>query len=76
MRTPEDFCPYKVGDTVYLDDTAFLITEIRRHSVQLRDPALSYPVSRAESREYFEQIGRGTRLNSSHIATSRMPSSA
>ena len=56
--TPEDFCPYKVGDTVYLDDTAFLITEIRRHSVQLQDPALSYPVSRAESREYFERLLR------------------
>ena len=55
---PEDFCPYKVGDTVYLEDTAFLITEIRRHSVQLQDPALLYPVSRAESREYFERLLR------------------
>jgi len=48
--------PYKVGDTVYLDDTAFEITEIGRFDVQLRDPSLSYPIFRAESRERLMQL--------------------
>ena len=47
---------YAVGDTVYLDDTAFQITEVSDYNVQLRDPALAYPIFRAESRERFEQL--------------------
>ena len=47
---------YKVGDTVYLDDTAFRIEQIRGREVQLRDPALAYPVFRAESKERFESM--------------------
>ena len=43
--------PFKVGDTVYLDDTAFEITEVGRFDVQLRDPTLLYPIFRAESKE-------------------------
>ena len=50
--------PYKVGDTVYLDDKPFEITEIRDYDVQLRDPALAYPIFRAESRENFELLLR------------------
>ena len=43
--------PFKVGDTVYLDDTAFEITEVGLFDIQLRDPTLSYPIFRAESKE-------------------------
>ncbi|MGM9600733.1 MAG: DEAD/DEAH box helicase, partial [Faecousia sp.] len=46
--------PYQVGDTVYLDDTAFEITSIGLFDVQLRDPALPIPIFRAESKERFE----------------------
>lgn len=42
--------PYAVGDTVYLDNTPFEITEVGALNVQLRDPAIRYPVFRAESR--------------------------
>ena len=48
--------PYKVGDTVYLDNTAFEITEIGHFDVQLLDRALAYPVFRSENRATFEQM--------------------
>ena len=47
---------YQVGDTVYLDDTAFLVEQITDREVQLRDPSLLYPIFRAESRENFERL--------------------
>lgn len=53
-----DAPPYQVGDTVYLDGTAFEIKEIRDWEVQLLDRALSYPIFRAESRENFERLLR------------------
>ena len=46
--------PYKVGDTVYLDNTAFEITAVRQFDVELRDPALAYPIFRAENKARFE----------------------
>ena len=48
--------PYKVGDTVYLDNTAFQIVEISPFDVQLRDPALLYPILRSENKENFERL--------------------
>ena len=58
------FCaPYAVGDTVYLDNTPFEITEVGALNVQLRDPALRYPVFRAESRENFERLLRTDERN-------------
>ena len=48
--------PYKVGDTVYLEDTAFEITEIGLFDVQMRDPTLQYPVFRSESKERLMQM--------------------
>ena len=48
--------PYAVGDTAYLENTPFEITEVGALNVQLRDPALRYPVFRAESRENFERL--------------------
>ena len=55
--------PYAVGDTVYLDNTPFEITEVGALNVQLRDPALRYPVFRAESRENFERLLRRDERN-------------
>ena len=55
--------PYAVGDTVYLDNTPFEITEVGALNVQLRDPALRYPVFRTESRENFEQLLRRDERN-------------
>ena len=55
--------PYAVGDTVYLDNTPFEITDVGALNVQLRDPALRYPVFRAESRENFERLLRRDERN-------------
>ena len=55
--------PYAVGDTVYLDNTPFEITGVGALNVQLRDPALRYPVFRAESRENFERLLRRDERN-------------
>ena len=55
--------PYAVGDTVYLENTPFEITEVGTLNVQLRDPALRYPVFRAESRENFERLLRRDERN-------------
>ncbi|NBK79556.1 hypothetical protein D5272_13410 [bacterium D16-76] len=49
---------YKAGDTVYLDNTEFAITEVGLFDVQLQDPTLSYPVLRSESKENFEKLLR------------------
>ena len=48
--------PYQVGDTVYLDNTAFEITEIGTFDVRLRDPTLLYPIFRSESKERLMQL--------------------
>ena len=55
--------PYAVGDTVYLENTPFEITEVGALNVQLRDPALHYPVFRAESCENFERLLRRDERN-------------
>ena len=54
---------YQVGDTVYLDDTAFIVEEIGLFDVQLRDPTLAYPIFRAESRERLERMLRADERN-------------
>ena len=48
--------PFKAGDTVYLDDTAFEITEVGLFDVQLRDPSLVYPIFRAENKERLMEL--------------------
>ena len=51
----DPFAPaYKVGDTVYLENTAYEITEVSEYNVQLLDPTLSYPIFRSENRTNFE----------------------
>ena len=47
---------YKVGDTVYLENTAFEITGIGLLDVQMLDPTLRYPVFRSMSKEDFERL--------------------
>jgi len=47
---------YQVGDTVYLDDTAFRVEQITDREVQLLGPSLAYPIFRAENRENFERM--------------------
>lgn len=47
---------YKTGDTVYLDDTAFVIEDVGLFDVHLQDPALAYPILRAEPKERFLQL--------------------
>ena len=47
---------YKVGDTVTIEGTEFIIEDISDREVQLRDPKLLYPIFRAESRENFERL--------------------
>lgn len=47
---------YQVGDTVYLENTAYQITDIGFFDVQLRDPSLLYPVFRSESKERFADL--------------------
>ncbi|MBR0311740.1 MAG: PTS system mannose/fructose/sorbose family transporter subunit IID, partial [Oscillospiraceae bacterium] len=47
---------YKAGDTVYLENTAYEITEVSDYNVQLKDPTLFYPVFRSENRRNFEDM--------------------
>lgn len=49
--------PYSVGDTVYLEDgKAFIIENVGRFDIQMRDPELYYPVFRSESKENFTRL--------------------
>jgi len=45
---------YKVGDSVWLDNTEYQITEIGMFDVQLQDLSLPFPIFRSESIERFE----------------------
>ena len=63
-----DFSPYRVGDTVYLDNTAFEITAIGHFDVQLRDPMQRYPIFRSESKERFERYLRQDERNARFYA--------
>ena len=54
---------YNVGNTVYLDDRAHQITELREDTVQLLPSNIAYPIYRAESRERFEQLLRADNRN-------------
>ena len=66
FRADEEYSwNYQVGDTVYLDDTAFRIEQISDLEVQLLDPTLVYPIFRAENKERFAQmLGMDERNNS------------
>ena len=47
---------YHEGDTVYLENQEYQITELREDMVQLLPSGMAYPIFRAESRERFEQL--------------------
>lgn len=67
--TPKAEFPYKVGDTVYLDDTAFVIDTIRENEVSLRDPTLLYPIFRGESKDnLLRLLQHDTRNSAAHEA--------
>lgn len=61
--------PHKVGDTVYLDDRPFVITQIGHFNVQLRDPSLDYPIFRSESTERFAQLLALDERNAAMLST-------
>lgn len=46
---------YKVGDTLYLDNKPFEITEVGLFDVHLRDPSQAYPIFRVESKERLQK---------------------
>ena len=56
---------YHEGDTVYLDNQEYQITELREDTVQLLPSGMAYPIFRAESRERFEQLLKNDLRNSS-----------
>ena len=47
---------YHEGDTVYLENQEYQITELRADTVQLLPSGMAYPIFRAESRERFETL--------------------
>ena len=47
---------YHEGDTVYLENQEYQITELRADTVQLLPSGMDYPIFRAENRERFEQL--------------------
>ena len=55
--------PYHVGDTVYLDNQEYQITELREDTVQLLPSNMAYPIYWAESRERFETLLRADTRN-------------
>ena len=54
---------YAVGDTVYIEDDAYQIKELRDDTVQLLPTGMVYPIYRAERKEQFEQLLRADRRN-------------
>ena len=63
---------YSVGDTVYLDNKPFEITEVGLFDVHLRDPSQTYPVFRAESKERLEVLLRQDERNA-HLFAVKPP---
>ena len=55
--------PYHVGDTVYLDNQEYQLTELREDTVQLLPTGMSYPIYRVESQERFETLLRADTRN-------------
>ena len=52
-----DVAPYAVGDTLYLENgKPFVVEHIGDLNVRLRDPSLSYPIARAESKENLARL--------------------
>lgn len=56
VEEPKPDYSYAVGDTVYLDGSAFEIEQVGAFDVHLRDLSAIYPISRAENRQNFEAM--------------------
>ena len=54
---------YSVGDTVYLDNKPFEITEVGLFDVHLRDPSQTYPIFRVEGKELLPALLRRDERN-------------
>ena len=55
-QSDRDF-PYNVGDAIYLENnTPYVIEDIGRYDIRIRDTTPLYPISRAESRENFIKL--------------------
>ena len=63
---------YAVGDTVYLDNKPFVITEVGLFDVYLLDPSQVYPIFRAESKERLAALLRRDERNA-HLFTPKSP---
>ena len=63
--------PYAVGDTVYIDNTAFQITNVTDMHVELLDPTLVYPVFRTENKEPFELLIQQDARNTMFVPPTR-----
>ena len=71
---PEYLWNYHEGETAYLDDTAYKITEISDHHIDLMDATLVYPITRVENRENFERaLGLDDRNAHFKFPTSQEP---
>ena len=55
-ETPVFSYDLHAGDTVYLGDQAFVVENVGLFDVTLRDPAQTYPVLRAESKEMLQRL--------------------
>ena len=58
---------YNIGDTVYLENTAFIIEKIRNYEVVMRDPNLTYPIFRVENKENFNEMLKRDERNSAFL---------
>ena len=54
---------YAVGDTVYIEDAAYQITELRDDTVQLLPTGMVYPIYRAERKEQLYLFLKKSYLN-------------
>ncbi|MDE7244107.1 MAG: hypothetical protein K2O18_09045, partial [Oscillospiraceae bacterium] len=53
---------YKIGDTVYLENSPYIISNITLHGIQPRDPNTERPVFKHEDRDRFENdLGQDSR---------------
>ena len=44
------------GDTMYMDGRPFIVDEVRFYDVAFRDPTMTYPIFRAESKTILEGL--------------------
>ena len=60
---------HQVGDTVYIEGTAYEVTEIGMFDVELRDTSQEYPIFRVENKERLNDMLRRDSGNTAQPAT-------